>query len=113
MPITHVKSISHVALKTRMVDQQANFYSHIVGLGETERDEAGRVYLRCNSNHHSVVLVPSTETGLDHFALDVGSPVELEAAANALSSAGIAYETEGVAEVGQGKSVDRGGRRII
>jgi catechol-2,3-dioxygenase len=105
MPITHVKSISHVALKTRTVDQQADFYSHIVGLGETERDEAGRVYLRCNSNHHSVVLIPSTETGLDHFALDVGSPVELGAAAKALSSAGIAYETEGVAEVGQGPSL--------
>ena len=105
MSITNVKQISHVALKTREVEQQANFYTHMVGLGETERDSAGRVYLRCNANHHALVLIPSTETGIDHFALDVGSAAELEAAANALSRAGIAYETEGAVESGQGTAL--------
>ena len=102
MSITNVKQISHIALKTRDVEQQANFYTHMVGLGETGRDDAGRVYLRCNANHHAVVLIPSSEAGIDHFALDVGSEAELEVAANALSHAGIAYETERVGETGQG-----------
>jgi len=101
MSITSVKQISHVALKTREVEQQANFYTHMVGLGETERDSAGRVYLRCNANHHALVLMPSSEAGIDHFALDVGSAAELEAAANALAHAGIAYETVGAVESGQ------------
>jgi catechol-2,3-dioxygenase len=105
MPIVNAKYVSHVALKTRDVEQQANFYNHIVGLGETERDSAGRVYLRCNANHHSVVLIPTTETGIDHYALDVGGPAELEAAAVALTRAGIPYETEGAVELGQGPAL--------
>src|SRR6266852_958257 len=105
MSITNVKQISHVALKTPAIEEQASFYTHMVGLGETERDSAGRVYLRCNANHHAVVLIPSTETGIDHFALAVGSAAELEAAANGLTRAGIAYETEGAVESGQGQAL--------
>jgi len=33
MPIVDVKSISHVALKTRNVEQQTHFYTQMVGLG--------------------------------------------------------------------------------
>ena len=105
MPVVDVRSISHVALKTRNVEQQTHFYTQMVGLGETERDNADPVYLRCNANHHSVVLIPSSETGLDHYALDVGSPAALEAAAGALSKTGIPFETEGPAELGQGTSL--------
>jgi catechol-2,3-dioxygenase len=105
MSIVNVKRVSHVALKTKDVERQADFYTQMVGLGQTERDDAGRVYLRCNSNHHSIVLIPSMETGIDHFALDVGSPAELEAAAVALTKAGIAYETIQSDEPGQGTSL--------
>ncbi len=105
MSIINVKRVSHVALKTKDVERQADFYTQMVGLGQTERDYAGRVYLRCNSNHHSIVLIPSMETGIDHFALDVGSPAELEAAAVALTKAGIAYETIQSDEPGQGTSL--------
>jgi catechol 2,3-dioxygenase-like lactoylglutathione lyase family enzyme len=105
MSIVNVKHISHVALKTRDVEGQAAFYTNIVGLGETQRDTAGRVYLRCNANHHALVLVPSTESGLDHYALDVGSPAALESAATALSRAGISYEEETSRELGQGSSL--------
>lgn len=105
MAIVDVKSISHVALKTRNIEQQTHFYTRMVGLGETERGNDGTVYLRCNTNHHSVVLIPSSETGLDHYALDVGSPAALEAAAKALSKAGIPYETERSTELGQGTSL--------
>src|SRR6266568_713939 len=101
MPVVDVKHISHVALKAQDVERQAAFYAQMVGLGETERDNEGRIYLRCNANHHSVVLVPSSGFGIDHFALDVGSPAALEQAAGALARAGIAYQTEGSGELGQ------------
>jgi len=103
--MVNIKRVSHVALKTKDVDRQVDYYTQMVGLGETERDSTGRVYLRCNSNHHSIVLVPSTETGIDHFALDVGNPAELEIAAIALAKAGIAYETIHSDEPGQGTSL--------
>lgn len=105
MAIVNVKHVSHVTLKTQNVEQQAHFYTNMVGLGETQRDSAGRVYLRCNANHHAVVLMPSAEKGLDHYALDVGDPAALEAAAMALSNAGISYETEESGKLGQGPSL--------
>ncbi len=105
MSIVNVKRISHVALKTKDVEQQVDFYTKMVGLGETERDSAGRVYLRCNANHHSLVLVPSTESGIDHYGLELGGPVEFEAAAKALMHAGIPYEIEQSDELGQGTSL--------
>src|SRR5213078_55620 len=95
MPVVDVRSISHVALKTRNVEQQTYFYTQMVGLGETERDNADQVYLRCNTNHHSVVLIPSSETGLDHYTLDVGSPAALEAAAGAWSKAAFPSKQKG------------------
>lgn len=103
--ITSVRRISHVALKTPNIEQQTAFYSDIVGLGETERDSSGRVYLRCNSNHHAIVLVPSTGSGIDHYALDLGSPVEWEKAANALTHAGITFETNSGKDPGEGPSL--------
>lgn len=105
MSVVKAKSISHVGLKTQNIERQTQFYTQMVGLGETERDTAGRVYLRCNANHHSVVLIPSSETGIDHYGLTVGGLTELESAANALSRAGIPYETEQSAALGQGTSL--------
>ena len=105
MPVVNVKHVSHVALKTPNVERQTTFYTDMVGLGETQRDAAGRVYLRCNANHHAVVLIPSTESGIDHYALDVGSPTELESAAIALARAGIPHETDRMGEIGQGPSL--------
>ena len=105
MPIVNVKQVSHVALKTQDVERQAAFYTSMVGLGETERDAAGRVYLRCNANHHALVLIPSSESGIDHYALDVGNPAALESAASALTKAGISYETNAPGELGQGPSL--------
>lgn len=105
MPVVNAKYVSHVALKTRDMEGQVAFYTGMVGLGETQRDAVGRVYLRCNANHHALVLVPSSESGIDHFALDVGDASALESAATALARAGIPYEMETPGETGQGPSL--------
>jgi catechol-2,3-dioxygenase len=105
MSIANVKQISHVALKTQDVERQAAFYANMVGLGETQRDSAGQVYLRCNANHHALVLVPARDTGIDHYALDIGDAAALEAAATALEHAGISYAREKNSERGQGTSL--------
>src|SRR5436190_21659211 len=105
MSLVDVKHVSHIALRARDVERQATFYSRLVGLGETERDSEGRVYLRCNANHHSVVLMPSDQSGIDHFALDVGSQAAVESAATALAHAGIPYEAESTGELGQGPAI--------
>jgi catechol-2,3-dioxygenase len=105
MAIVDVKRVSHVAIKVRDQSAQEDFYSQVVGLGKTTQDPAGRVYLRCNEHHHAVVLVPSSQPGLDHFALDVGGPDALRQAASALRAAGIALLPGGSDEAGQGDSL--------
>lgn len=105
MALVNVKRISHVALKVTDVDAQTDFYCQMAGFGKTTQDAVGRVYLRCNADHHSLVLVPAEEPSLDHYALDVGEPTELDKAANALKQAGIPIEFNGSNELGHGPSV--------
>jgi catechol-2,3-dioxygenase len=105
MSFANVKKVSHVALKTQNVERQAAFYTQMVGLGESERDSTGRIYLRCNADHHALVLVPAADTGIDHYALDVGDEAAVEAAAAELARGGIAYESERNSECGQGASL--------
>lgn len=106
MPLVNAKNVSHIALKVKDVEHQTDFYTQMVGLGETQRDTAGRVYLRCNSNHHAIVFIPSDdEAGLDHYALDVGGLAKLEAAATALANAGIPYDIVESGEIGQSTSL--------
>jgi len=94
MALVDVERLSHIGLKTRNVESQTKFYEEMVGLKETARDDEGRVYLRCNERHHSLVLVPSEEAGdVDHLALQVsGGRPGVEAAADALAGIGIGYE---------------------
>ncbi len=105
MPKVDVKRISHAAIKVRDLPKQEAFYSEMVGLGKTAQDRAGRAYLRCNDCHHAVVLVPASERGLDHFALDVGSPAALLEAAAALKQADVPFEPGPADETGQGESL--------
>ena len=79
-PDIRIQKLSHVALLARNPEAQAAFYCDFVGLTETARDETGRIYLRCNNDHHQIVLVPAEENGMDHYALEVKEPIDLEVA---------------------------------
>lgn len=104
--VSNVTRLSHVALKTKNAEAQAGFYEQMVGLKETGRDDRGYIYLGTNERHHSVVLVPSEDAGgVDHFALELGGGAAgVEAAADAISKAGIEYE-ESKGTLGQGPSL--------
>jgi len=65
-------------------------------------DPLGRVYLRCQADHHALVLNPAQEAGMDYFALDVGDMAQLESAANALTQAGIEITEGDKTELGHG-----------
>lgn len=93
MPLIHSKKLSHVALHAQDVQAQTEFYTNFVGLQESARDAQGNVYLRCNADHHALLLKPASAPGFDHFALDLGGPDKLDAAARALDQAGMAYQT--------------------
>ena len=101
----NIKKLSHVGLNVQDIERQATFFTDMVGLGETARDEQGRVYLRCNSDHHQIILIPAAESGLNHYALAVGGEADLDLAMKVLDDAQIIYEVTVNDELGQGKSI--------
>ncbi|MEM7130291.1 MAG: VOC family protein [Chloroflexota bacterium] len=103
-PLVQTKKLSHLALTVSRIEEQTAFYRDIVGLHVQNVDTQGRVYLRCQSEHHDLLLIPSEGRGMDHFALDVGGMAELDAAAQALEGAGIHVSSGDERELGHGHS---------
>lgn len=59
--------LSHVNLNCRDVDATSRFFQAVLGFALTDRSKA-MAFLRCNSDHHAVVLADSGVDGLNHVA---------------------------------------------
>lgn len=59
--------LSHVNINTKDVDGLAKFYEDVLGFGLTDRSKI-MGFLRCNSDHHAVVLAEAPTEGLNHIA---------------------------------------------
>lgn len=59
--------LSHVNINTSDVDGLAQFYQQVLGFRLTDRSGA-MAFLRCNFDHHAVVLAQAKVEGLNHVA---------------------------------------------
>jgi catechol 2,3-dioxygenase len=59
--------LSHVNLNCTDVDATSRFFQSVLGFALTDRSKA-MAFLRCNSDHHAVVLADSGVDGLNHVA---------------------------------------------
>lgn len=59
--------LSHVNINTRDVDALAAFYQDVLGFRLTDRSKP-MAFLRCNDDHHVVVLAEAPVEGLNHVA---------------------------------------------
>ena len=59
--------LAHVNLNSTDVDRSAAFYERALGFRLTDRSKA-MAFVRCNSDHHSVVLADAAVNGLNHVA---------------------------------------------
>lgn len=59
--------LSHVNLNCRNLDATTRFFQDALGFVETDRSRA-MSFLRCNRDHHAVVLADSGIEGLNHVA---------------------------------------------
>ncbi len=71
--------IGRLELRVMDLEQSVKYYTDIIGLEETGRDE-GRVYLKAwdEYDHHSIILQQSDSAGMDHIAFKVKDIHELE-----------------------------------
>jgi catechol 2,3-dioxygenase len=65
--IDRAERLSHVNINTRDVDALARFYEAVLGFRLTDRSRA-MAFLRCNADHHAVVLAEAPVEGLNHVA---------------------------------------------
>ena len=59
--------MSHVNLNCRDIEATSRFFQDVLGFVLTDRSKA-MAFLRCNSDHHAVVLADSGIDGLNHIA---------------------------------------------
>ena len=59
--------LAHVNLNSTNVDASARFYQNALGFHLTDRSKA-MAFVRCNSDHHAVVIAQANVNGLNHVA---------------------------------------------
>lgn len=90
--------LGRVELRVMDLEKSVDYYTRIIGLEETGRDEE-RVYLKAwdEYDHHSVILQQADSAGMDHFGFKVKRLEdldELEKKQNTLASSQIGSLTE-------------------
>lgn len=94
MALTGVLRPGHAQLRVTDLDAAVHFYRDVLGLVETGRDSAGRVYFKAwdERDHNSVVLRRADTAGIDHLAFKVRDAETLEKFDSDLRSWGAATE---------------------
>jgi catechol 2,3-dioxygenase len=95
MALTGVLRPGHVQLRVLDLPKAVTYYTEVLGLIETARDGAGRVYFKAwdEHDHHSVVLREAGEAGMDFMGFRVDSPATLQSLAEAVKASGLASDT--------------------
>jgi catechol 2,3-dioxygenase-like lactoylglutathione lyase family enzyme len=62
--------LAHVNLNSANVDASAGFYQKALGFRLTDRSKA-MAFVRCNSDHHAVVISDAEVNGLNHVAFQM------------------------------------------
>jgi catechol-2,3-dioxygenase len=84
-----VARLSHVGLRARDLDRQAEFYTDRWGLEPIE-EHGQDIFLRAEGpEHHVLTLHADDGPGLDHFAFEVAHPDDIDRAADIISDLGL------------------------
>jgi catechol 2,3-dioxygenase len=95
--------LQHVEVRTPDLELSAAYYTEVLGLLETARED-DRIFLKCwdEQEHHSVVLRAAPSYGLDHMAFKVAEASDLDHYSERLASAGVPVKRYASRELGPG-----------
>lgn len=95
--------LQHVEVRTPDLELSAAYYTEVLGLLETARED-GRIFLKCwdEQEHHSVVLRQAPGYGLDHMAFKVAEAADLDHYSGRLTAAGLTVKRYAPRELGPG-----------
>lgn len=95
--------LSHAELRVPDLELSTAYYTEVVGLIETARED-GRVFLKGwdEQQHHSVILRYAPTYGLETLGFKVQDAADLDDLAGRIEAAGIAVKRFGAGELGPG-----------
>jgi catechol 2,3-dioxygenase len=84
-----ISQLAHVEIFTPRIDESLHFWTQVLGLYETAREDKS-VYLRAWGDpfHHSLILTEGEEPGLGHIGWRAAGPDQLALAVSRLESSG-------------------------
>jgi catechol 2,3-dioxygenase len=94
MAVNGVLRLGEAAIRVLDMDAALRHYDDRLGLHQTLRDDAGRVYLKTwdEHDHHSLVLREADAPGLDYFAMKVRDDAALAGLETRLRERGVEVE---------------------
>lgn len=75
-----VKKLGHLVYEVSEMERSVRFWTEVMGFIETDRNDIGMVFFRCNADHHAIGLKPAkgkTDRNLgaglqvEHLAMEV------------------------------------------
>ncbi len=94
MATTGVMRPGHIQLRVLDLEESVDFYRKVLGLVETGRDSAGRVYFKAwdERDHHSLILREADRAGMDYIGFKVRNQAALDQLEGDLQAFGVATE---------------------
>ncbi len=102
-----VRKIGHIVYTVSDIQRSVKFWTEVMGFKVSDTNERGMVFLRCQTDHHSIGLaqkdsdatLPGKDDpkalGSQHFAMEVASVDELFRAREFVKSRGLEIVAEG------------------
>ena len=99
-----VNKLGHFVYEVTDIERSVKFWTEVMGFHETDRNEIGMVFFRCNGDHHAIGLKPSkakrrpdpgSALRVEHLALEVDNTDVLLKARDFLKANNIPIVFEG------------------
>lgn len=88
-PTFRYRKLGYLALGVTNLERSVAFYRDIVGLEVTEVTAGGTAFLRCDQDHHNIVLYQSNAAGVRRFCFEMESAADLTKAVEVLKALGV------------------------
>lgn len=102
-----VMRMGRAQIKVMDLEKAAKYYSEVIGLYETARDEKN-VYFKAwdEYDHHSLIITQADEAGLDHIGFKVRNEYDLEMYEHKIQAYGFKVERVSAGtRIGEGESL--------
>ena len=99
-----VSKLGHLVYEVTDIERSVKFWTEVMGFHETDRNDAGMVFFRCNADHHAIGLKPAkakrrpepgTALRVEHLAMEVANTDVLLKARDFLQANNIPIVFEG------------------